>query len=455
MEPGGFVNREKEVLLLTRAWAKRPSFVVIYGRRRIGKTRLLREWVRKEGLRHVYYFAHLSGHAPNLAGLARALDEVFGTKLSGGRWESLYHLLATAASALRDGDVIILDEFSYWVRSAPQAASELQQFVDEVLPQTGLVLIITGSLVGVMLRDILGGSAPLYGRATHKLRLRELSPWCIKKFAPRYSPRELVETYSLFGGVPHYLRLLDDSLTPFKAFTQLFGPGGDLEGEPYFIIREEFRDPHPYLAILEAVAAGNTTLTRIANYAGLPASHTSKYVRILTQLGLLERVPVLFSKRAPIRVADKALRSYLSLSRALHSLSQESPQLREKYAALVSLGWEELSSAHATTHLAREMGITPSAAGKLIHKGTEVDWAIIDNTNKKILAIEAKWSDLSEADIRRIARRVKAATYTAFPSSIKDYDTHVAIYTRSAPEHVKEAEIITPEDMPWGKECTS
>ncbi len=212
MDPGGFVDRERELQLLMRAWERRPSFIVVYGRRRIGKTRLLKEWVRRARFRHVYYLSHLSGHAPNLAGLARAMDAVLGTRLSGGRWESLYSLLATAAPSFRDGDVIVLDEFSYWVRSAPQAASELQQFVDEVLPRTGLVLAITGSLVGVMLRDVLGGSAPLFGRATHRLRLGELSPWCLPAFTPRYSPHELAEAYSLFGGVPHYLRLIDDSL---------------------------------------------------------------------------------------------------------------------------------------------------------------------------------------------------------------------------------------------------
>ncbi len=213
--------------------------------------------------------------------------------------------------------------------------------------------------------------------------------------------------------------------------------------------------PYPYLAILEAVAEGNTALTRIANYAGIPASHASKYVRVLTLLGLLERVPVLFSRRGPITVADKVLRSYLLLTRAQHSLGEDAPRVREWYASTVPMGWEELAGTHAMTYLCRELGLTPSAAGKLIRKGAEIDWVVIDDDNRRVLTVEAKWSDLSEKDVTRIARRVRALTYTALPSRIRDYDVIVAVYARSAPKHVEGAKVITPEDMPWSNSCTT
>ena len=462
VDPGRFVDRRLELERLEGLLQLGEGLGVVYGRRRVGKTRLLLEWLR--GRRHVYYQAGLYSSAANLGALVEAAAEQLGLEaLRAASPRSLRGFFQLLRGLLGgEGAVIVIDEFTYWARVDPSVVSEMQFVVDHVLPGSGIVVVLAGSLVGLMEREVVGGGAPLYGRAVLRLRLRELPPWCVAWFAPRYSPVELAEAYALLGGVPFYLRLLDDSLPPLEAFLSLFGPGGVLEDEPLFLMREEFRDPHPYLSLLAAIARGARRVSEAAQLAGLPVSHATRYMRLLEALGLVEAEPLLFQRRRRLyRIADRMLDAWLGIVEPLLPLlREEAPGAKkaaeERARRVYATAWEELARLHAASILARRLGLEPREAGRLVHRGEEIDYVMIDHEREHILAVEAKWSTLSPMEAEKEARRLSNRLQAALPARLRGYQVTLAVYAarlQEKPMGPPGAVYVTAEEMPWSSGC--
>ncbi|MEB3806692.1 MAG: DUF234 domain-containing protein, partial [Desulfurococcales archaeon] len=124
--------------------------------------------------------------------------------------------------------------------------------------------------------------------------------------------------------------------------------------------------------------------------------------------------------------------------------------LRDRYKAVVADGWERLASHHALTQLAPQLGIAVSEAGKLVYKGYEVDYVVVDSGNRRVLAVEAKWSPLDKREIQGIVRETMAKVHRVLPG----YDVTVALYAREVSEsNLDDAIIVTPEDLPWKRDC--
>ena len=256
-----FVDREVELRELQALWdSESPGLLVVHGRRRVGKTRLLLQWL--QGKPHIYYMALMASHEVNLARLAQQIERQLGLE---GFSKPTYPSLDTLLEAFKNlvGKrrlALVLDEFTYWVRSEPKVLSELQLFVDHVLPQTNILLIICGSIVGLMHREILGGGSPLYGRRIASLHVKPLKPWHLKEFLPRYSKEDRLRVYSLVGGIPYYLQLFKPQLPLRDNILSLFiSKLAPLRNEVEILLHEEFRDPHVYLSILSSIVKGANT----------------------------------------------------------------------------------------------------------------------------------------------------------------------------------------------------
>jgi len=403
-----FVDREHELEILERCWSERPCFVVVYGRRRIGKTRLVKEWLR--GKPYVYYLAQLASHEYNLRRFAeacsRSLNDPLIARLSPTTLTDLLQLVVE-----RHGDLaIVIDEFTYWVRSSPRVLSELQQFVDEILPRTRVALVVLGSLVGVMESSVLGGGSPLYGRARYRIKLSQLPPWYVKSFVPSYEPEKIVAIYALFGGIPFYLCMLD----PRQSFEEnlrrlLIEPGAPVRTERELLLREELRDPHTYNAVLSAIARGYDTPAKIAQITGLDPSHVSKYLNTLEYLGFVEREVPLFHKRGRYRISDPILRTWYHLIEPVQELL-DLEAFDEAFSAVmarldtyVATVWEEIVGIYLEKILCIE---GYRIRGKLVKKGEEIDIALLDPDRKRIVVVEAKWSSIDLSEAERIKRRL-------------------------------------------------
>jgi AAA+ ATPase superfamily predicted ATPase len=286
-----FVNRDPEIqFLLDRMASRKAEFIVVYGRRRIGKTELLKEAFKKK--KSIYFVADLGADQDQRRRLSETIQLSFPSPLlqtePPPEWDPLLRYLVDLGSKQRI--VLILDEFPYLCSSQPALPSILQRIWDEMGKDSKLYIILCGSLVSFMEREILGHKSPLYGRRTGQLLLQPLSLLTLKEFFPRYSPEERISTYAILGGVPAYLiQFLDKFLMSQNIEKAILHPTAFLYDEVRFILMEELRDPKHYLSLLQSIAFGNTRLNDIVQRTGIERGPASKYLSVLQELKLIER----------------------------------------------------------------------------------------------------------------------------------------------------------------------
>jgi len=312
-----FVDRERELERLEQAWeSERAELVVVYGRRRIGKTALLRQFCGRH--RHTFWVASLGSEPMLRRGFTAALwQSEAGVEGDPGfaydNWEAAFRAMRDLAA--RERHVVVIDEYPYLAGSVPGVSTILQKVWDSDLQPSRLLLILCGSSIGMMEREALAYRAPLYGRRTSQIRLGPLPARATTAFFPRYSTSQRIETYAVLGGIPTYLAQFDDRRPPLANIERhILHPDGYLHLEPEFLLREELHEPRLYFALLQAIAGGRTRLNDIAQLAGLERTAVARYLSILQALNLVERrVPVTEaqpakSRKGVYRIADPFLR---------------------------------------------------------------------------------------------------------------------------------------------------
>jgi len=316
-----FLGRQAELAELKRLWdAPGPQVHVLFGRRRVGKTALLRHFLAD--LPHVFYQATEGSLRDNMASLLEqastslarpALAAAHPTDI-----ERALGLIVDAWSATaHPGDRLglVLDEVPNLFSASPASASLLQRFVDALPPSSPVRLFLCGSAVRVMEAEVLGQRSPLYGRRTGQLRLgplpfAEWSPFC-----PSMTPRERLWLHAATGGVPAYLVPVEGATSAPEALQALFFRRTSLLlPEADFLLRAELSVLHGYASALRAVAGGATRLQEIAERVGTDGRAVSRYLATLMELGYLARETSLDepapekSRKGRYRVADGLLR---------------------------------------------------------------------------------------------------------------------------------------------------
>lgn len=284
-----FHGRGRERAQLTAELDKpAPSLIVLHGRRRIGKSTLLKHVVRDRP--HVYFQATIGPGVINLRGFKDEIARTIGPSplLDGlGSWEAVLHYLADAART-RPGLCIIIDEFPYLLEDDKSLPSVLQRFWDGEAANAGnLKLVLCGSAVSQM-RALLSESNPLYGRSTMRMALGQLPLRDMADFFPRYSAEDIIKTYAVFGGVPHYLSLCDPDRTFKENVVDLvMQESAPLLDEPEFLLKTEFDKPRMYSGILSAVAGGRSSLGEIANRLNVSSTDLPVYLDRLRMVDLV------------------------------------------------------------------------------------------------------------------------------------------------------------------------
>ena len=294
-----FVNRESEIqFLLDRMASNQAELVIVYGRRRIGKTELLRKTFPKE--KAIYFVADLGADQDQRRRLSEAVNLSYPNPLLQADippdWDSLLRYIITLAEKQRI--VLVLDEFPYLCSSNPALPSILQRIWDEVGKDSKLYLILCGSFISFMEREVLGHKSPLFGRRTGQLLVHPLPLRTLKGFFPRYSPEERISVYAILGGVPAYLIQFTDKFSIRQNIEkQILKPTAFLHDEVRFILMEELRDPKHYLSVLQSIAFGNTRMNDIVQRTGIERGPVSKYLSVLQDLRLIERETPVTEKR--------------------------------------------------------------------------------------------------------------------------------------------------------------
>jgi AAA+ ATPase superfamily predicted ATPase len=300
-----FIGRLEELGALEGEYsASRGAFVPIYGRRRVGKSELILHFMK--GRPGVYFVGKKAPAALQvrefLQEAAAVLDEPLLATFPAESWGEA--LDAVVSRWRGDGKLILaLDEFQWTVEASPELPSVLQERWDRQWRDSGRVfLILCGSYVGFMEREILGRKSPLFGRRTAQIPLRPFGYREAALFHPRYSILDRARTYFLCGGVPLYLRCFSDSRSiESNLVHELLHEYAVLHREGDFLLREELREVESYYAILLAVAAGHTGSQDIARQAGIEARSLSYYLQQLLELGYLRRRHPLTSERPSAR----------------------------------------------------------------------------------------------------------------------------------------------------------
>ncbi len=310
------MGRQAELAALERHYAARRAVLIpVYGRRRVGKTELLLRFAA--GKPAVYFTASDKLRVPQIADFLRAAAEWLEApalaEAGPATWEAALRLVVAAAPAKRL--LVILDEFQWLCASSPELPSVLQRLWDlEWQRGTRVMLILCGSFIGFMEREVLGARSPLHGRRTAALHLTPFGFREAAAFHPRWSREEQARAYFVCGGIPAYLRRLEQERSVSQNIAhEFFEIDAFFQREPEFLLREELAEVKQAASILEAVALGRRAQGDIARAIGLSTSALAPHLKSLVALGYLERVVPLLPGRAPrtavaYRIADPLLR---------------------------------------------------------------------------------------------------------------------------------------------------
>ncbi|WP_435065057.1 ATP-binding protein [Halobaculum sp. EA56] len=293
-----FVDRAAELEQLRDCYeSESADLVVMYGRRRLGKSELVRRSIADRDSA-VYYQAVESTAQNQLEQFAETATAQFPSLQNVRRdWEALLETLGT------EDAVVVIDEFPFLIEEDDSLPSRIQRVWDLELQETGMTLVLVGSSISVMEEKVLSGGAPLYGRRTATIDLMPLGVSDARQFFPEYDPETAVTAWSIYGGTPYYLQTIDpdQQLGPNVQQT-ILSERGLLYSEPEFLLRTELRQPNTYFSILRALAHGRRTPNEIAGMAGMESGSLSTYLQKLRRLRLVERhIPVTESPTASKR----------------------------------------------------------------------------------------------------------------------------------------------------------
>ena len=288
-----FIGRKAELAKLNAEYERDGSFVVIYGRRRVGKTTLIKEFLKKKTAFYFLATEELETQSmKRLAGvIARTTKNSLLQKASFSDWMDMFQVIADYEPEQKK--VLVIDEFPYLVKTNPAFPSILQNAWDELLKDSNIMLILSGSLIGMMQKHALSYDSPLYGRRTSQMRLAPLP------FTEIYAVQDLpfdkaVEQYAVTGGVPKYLEFFQDNRDLLDQIEDVvLSKNGFLYEEPNFLLKSESMTAVNYFSIIKAIADGNHKLGKIAGVLGQETSSLTPYLSTLSELGFIE-------KRTPI-----------------------------------------------------------------------------------------------------------------------------------------------------------
>lgn len=405
-----FIGRKQELETLN-SLAKQSSatLLVVYGRRRIGKTRLLTHWLQQQPSRALYWVAQPSAPAEQLRQFSQAIYRFenpagdLPATFTYQSWEQAFEQIARLAETQRF--TLILDEFTYLLARTPELAGLLQNTWDHLLKERNLFLILCGSHLGMMQRHLLSYQAPLYGRASAQLHVQPLPFGVTHHYFPHYTAAERVAIYALFGGVPAYWERLDQANTISENIQhQLLTPNNLMQAEPRLLLQDFVREPDNYIALLSAISNGYRTQKEIMSFTGLAQGHVSGYLSTLTTAGFIERrVPITAgprSRQSRYHITDPYLRFYyrfLASRQSQLALGVQDLALKEIQRHLRDFigtyTWEELC--REWTLRAGVLGGLPFAAdhvGSYWDKGTQLDVVGLNRMEKTLIIGECKWS---------------------------------------------------------------
>ncbi|MDO4352148.1 MAG: ATP-binding protein [Clostridia bacterium] len=290
-----FYCREEELKTMNRRYEKgRFECIVIYGRRRVGKTALINEFCKDKPT--VYFSALSASSQENLEALSKA---IYSYKNPDSTIAPTYQnyddaLDEITAMAKEQRLVFVIDEYPYLAKAEKSFSSRLQHIIDHQWQDSQIYLILCGSSMSFMEYQVLGYESPLYGRRTAQFKIQALTYLEVTQFHPNLSLQDQALLYGVTGGIPHYINKLEveDDLDE-SLLDNLFNTSGYLFEEPENLLKQELREPAIYNSVISSIACGASRLNEISTKVGLESGICTKYLKVLLELGILKKeIPI-------------------------------------------------------------------------------------------------------------------------------------------------------------------
>lgn len=437
-----FIGRESELKTLEREYQRKSGFVVIYGRRRVGKTTLIKEFIKDKNA--LYFLATEELENGNikrfLSTLAEYTQQEYLKKANFSDWEDIFKIFASYMPEANK--ILIIDEFQYLVNVNPAFATIFQRIWDEILKDKNIMVILCGSLISMMTTHVLSYSSPLYGRRTAQIRLSPLKFTDILKNNDNKTFEQLVEAYSITGGVPKYFEFFDNDVPLMENVEkEVLYKGGFLYEEPVFLLEKEVKELVSYFSIMKSIAAGNHKVSQLAGVLEMPSNGLSPYLKTLMDLDLVEkRIPV--TERQPEKsrkglyyINDHfiefwfrfvhAYKGELELENIEYVLNKIKKSFIENHVSLV---YEDICR-ELLSMLCREGKISfiPSKMGAYWNSNIEIDVVALDEERKRAMLGECKYHiQPVDADV---LFQLKSKAEKA--SELQHYEKIYAVFSKS------------------------
>ena len=444
-----FLGREKEILDLEKEYVRDGGFVVIYGRRRMGKTTLIKQFIKSKTA--FYFLATKEVESQSMKRFAGVIARTTGNsvlqKAAFSDWLDLFQ--AVADYKPNEKKVLVIDEFPYLVKVNDSFPSILQNAWDEILKDSNVMLILCGSLISMMKKHALSYESPLYGRRTAQMRIAPL-PFTTVYENQKLSFEEAAEQYSITGGVPKYMEFFSDGQPLYEQIKEsVLSKNGFLYEEPNFLLTDEVQVPTNYFSIIKVIADGNHKLGTIAGILGLETSALTPYLKTLSELGFIEKqVPVTEKNAEKTRkglyfISDNFLRFWfryvypykgeLELDNTQISLDELDKDFKEKF---VAFAYEDIcKEIFARLCSDKAIDFTPSKIGSywLNDKSgnTQIDVMAVDTVNKRLFAGECKYHNQPiDADVYfELVKKVDNSS--EIKSAFKGYTVIYGVFSKS------------------------
>ncbi len=440
-----FIDRKEELAFLEKRYQKKGfEFFVIYGRRRIGKTELIKQFIKDKN--YIYLVCDKGGTERNIYRFKRKIAEYFNEPII--ETNDLEEIFSYLIKKIENNNIVIVfDEFSYLVEKDDAVPSQFQVVVDNILNKTNVFLILCGSSISMMEKGVLSHKSALYGRKTAHIKLEEIPFYSFYDFFPSNNIEKNIEYYAVLGGVPFYMEKFSDRKNTFYNINeQIWDKTGHLYEEIDFLLKEELREPDVYKSILTAIASGHTKVVEIANRSGIKAHDIDKYLKVLIRLGIIKReIPVtkVKSKKTTYSIDDNFFSFVFVFSEPFKSdleigvTNNAGKKLKIDFNTFLGKRFEKL----IREELIAQMGIINlQRIGRWWgyyrdfetkeRREIEIDIVGLNEHTKDILFAECKWKD--NVDGRRVLNNLKEKSkYIEWPNKKKNRKEFYVIIAKS------------------------
>jgi AAA+ ATPase superfamily predicted ATPase len=438
-----FYGRKSELETLDMLLARDGAALgILYGRRRVGKTALITHWITAHpDVRTFLWFAEDGTPGDQLLKFSHALMAFLGRQPAMfSDWVGALQTLADAANQ-EDKLVIFIDEFTYLLRSNPAVSSQFQKAWDLFLQHKNVMLVLSGSYMGMMHEHVLSYQGALYGRTNAAIHLQPFRFGHTKAFFLDYPPAKRVELYAIWGGIAGYWNRLDNRVDlETNVITQLLTSNSAYHSEPRLLLYDHVQDPGRYVSILRAISHGNRVLKDIHAAVGLSPTSTTPYLSIMQDARLIERrIPVTASKKTKTgkyHVVDPFLRFYYRFIEP--HMAEIEMGLREQALAMIDRHMVDFIGSHTWEEICREwvlkagarslLGFLPGTVGSLWNRYAQIDVAAMNSMDGKFILGECKWTNKPEG--AGVIRKLVSQIDNVLPKK-RDWEVTLLGFSRS------------------------